>query len=406
MWEGAVAVKGPTTVKGPTAARGSAAVKGPAVVKGLAAAKGPTAVKGLTAGKGPGGLPGKEVRTRLRERALHALKFFSFHPSTPSPMVSNLMETAFFACSTTRPFPILASNGVRNASKVYILDPELSCFIKRLPVISEDIVDGARTMIAALRSRGMIKNITFVDVLGELRLRSLSETETVECLKWWIGVTGGRNGLEISQERSQLLDALVVSVAGPRRTTMKLSDIQTFLKSKTGETIIPTNGPLPSTLLPTSISCSFDRDTLTSAFLWKQLSIVDWLRHLTDPKVAAASPEFDLTKSALWAEQVLSLLVRAWQSLTKPEEKEVIRTLSRMSCIPTSNGLRVPNKAYFSNTDSSNLSGDLPIVTMPSGNVVEGNLELVLQSLGVRKHMNLQIVFNRSDSFLRRIRFT
>ena len=319
-------------------------------------------------------------------------------------MVSNLMETAFFACSTNRPFPIIASDGVRNASEVYILHPEFSGFIKRLPVISEDIIDGARAMITALRSRGMIKNITFVDVLDELRSRPLSETETVECLKWWIGITKDVNFLKVSQERSRLLHALVVSVTGPCERTMKLSDALTFIDSKTSEAIFPINGPLPSTLVPTSITCSFDRHTLTSAFPWRQLSIVDWLRYLTDPKVAAADPEFDVTNSASWAEEVLSVLIRAWPSLVDIDKKGAIRTLSRISCIPTSTGLKVPNQAYFSSTKLLNLFGDLPVVTMPSRAIVEGNLKLVLHSLGVRKHVELQIIFDRSVLSLPRVR--
>jgi len=305
------------------------------------------------------------------------------------------METAFFACSTTRPFPIITSGGVRNASEAYILHLEFSGFIKRLPVISVDIFDGARTMVAALRLRGMIKNITFEDVLDELRSRPLSETETVKCLKWWIGVTKEGNYRKVSRQRSQLLHALVVSVTVPSRT-MRLSYGQTFLKSRTSEAIIPTNGPLPSTLVPTSITCSFDRDTLTSAFLWKQLSIVDWLRHLIDPKVAGANSEFDVTNSVFWAERVLSVLVQAWPSLTKTDENGVIATLSPTPCIPTSTGLEVPNQAYFSNANLLNLFRDLPIVTMPSGAIVEGTMELVLQSLGVRKHVELQVIFDRS----------
>jgi hypothetical protein len=309
------------------------------------------------------------------------------------------MKTAFFACSATRPFPIIASDGVRDASKVYMLHPEFSGFIKRLSVISKDIVDGAGTMIATLRSQGMIKNITFVDVLDELRSRPLSETETVRCLMWWIGFTKG-SYYKVSRERPQLLRALVVSVAGPPEKTMKLSDAQTFLKSKTSEAIIPTNGPLPSTLLPTSITCSFTRDTLTSAFLWKELSTVDWLRHLTDPEVAATNPKFNVTNSASWAEEVLSVLVKAWPSMTETDKKGVIGILSPISCIPTSTGLKVPKQAYFSNVDLLNLFRDLPIATMPSGVIVEGNLELVLRSLGVRQHVEFQIIFDRSVSSL------
>jgi hypothetical protein len=343
--------------------------------------------------KGPGVLPDEEVQTWLRRRALHALKFFTFHPSTPSPVVSNSMEDAFFTCATTHPFSIISSEGVRSASQVHIPDAEFSGFLKRLPVISDDIVNGAKAMIGALRSRGMIKNITFVDVLNELRLRPLSETETVACLKWWIGVAKQGNNSNLLQGRSQLLDALVVSITGPPEKIMKLSDAQTFLNSRAGGAIIPTDGPLPSTLLPTSITRSFDPDVLVSVFPWKQLSIVDWLRHTTDPKVAGANAEFDITHSAPWAERVLSVLARAWPSLAKNAQEEVIKILSPKSCIPTSTGLKKPDQAYFS---SVNLFRDLPIVTMPSGAAVRGTLEKVLQSLGVRKHVELQIIFNRS----------
>ena len=343
--------------------------------------------------KGPGGLPDEEVQTWLRRRALHALKFFTFHPSTPSPVVSSSMEGAFFTCATTHPFSIISSEGVRSASQVHIPDVEFSGFLKRLPVISDDIVNGAKTMIDALRSRGMIKNITFVDVLNELRLRPLSETETIACLKWWISVAKQGNNPNLLPGRSQLLDALVVSITGPPEKIMKLSDAQTFLNSRAGGAIIPTDGPLPSTLLPTSISRSFDPDVLVSVFPWKQLSIVDWLRHATDPKVAGANAEFDITHSAPWAERVLSVLARAWPSLAKNAQEDVIKILSPKSCIPTSTGLKKPDQAYFS---SVNLFRDLPIVTMPSGVVVKGALERVLESLGVRKHVELQIIFDRS----------
>jgi len=179
---------------------------------------------------GPGGLPDEEDQTRLRGRALHALKFFTFHPSTPSRVVSKLMETAFFACATTHPFSIISSVGVRSLSHVHLPNPEFSGFLKCLPLIPEDIAKGAKVMIAVLRSRGMIKKITFVDVLNELRLRPLSETETVECLQWWIGVSLEGSIIKRLQERTQLFDALVVSVSGPPEKTMKLSNTQTFFK--------------------------------------------------------------------------------------------------------------------------------------------------------------------------------
>ncbi|KAH9039973.1 hypothetical protein EDB84DRAFT_1476646 [Lactarius hengduanensis] len=347
---------------------------------------------GAVAVDGPGGLPDAELQAWLRARALHALKFFTFHPSTPSSVVSTSMETAFFTCATTHPFSIISSEGVRSASLVHVPDPDFSGFLKRLPVISEDIVNGAKTMVAALRARGMIKNITFVDVLNELRSRPLSETESVACLKWWISVHKQGSNPNLLQGRSQLLDALVLSISGPPERIMRLSDTRTFLNSRTGGAIIPTDGPLPSTLLPTSVTRSFDPDVLGTVFPWKQLTIVDWLRHVTDPKVAAGNAQFDITLSASWAERVLSVLARAWPSLPKSAQEDVTKILNPMPCVPTSAGLKLPDQAYFA---SVNLFRDLPIVTMPSGVSIKGALEKVLQSLGVRKHVELQIVFDR-----------
>jgi hypothetical protein len=349
---------------------------------------------------GPGGLPDKNVQTRLEGRALYLLKFFTFHPSTPSPVVSDLMNTAFFACATTRSFSIISSYGVRNAVQVYNPNPELSCFFKRLPVLPENIVNGAKVMISTLCKQGMIKSMTFVDVLNELRLHPLSEAETVEYLEWWVGVVNAGKIFESPQGKSQLLDALVVSITGPPEKIMKLSDARTFLNCKTNRSIIPTDGPLPSTLLPTSITSSFDLDALTFVFSWRPLSIVHWLRHVTDPKVAAANAEFDVTLSAHWAERVLSVLAQAWPSMTSIAQNDVIGILCPTSCIPTSTGLKVPNQAYFSNVP---LFKDLPIVTMPSGAVVVGALEKVLQLLGVRRHMDLQIIFERFASSLPRV---
>jgi hypothetical protein len=351
---------------------------------------------GAASAEGPGGLPDAELQAWLRARALHALKFFSFHPSTPSPVVSTSMETAFFTCATTHPFSIISSEGVRSASLVHVPDPEFSGFLKRLPVISEDIVSGAKIMIAALRARGMIKNITFVDVLNELRSRPLSETETIACLKWWINVNKQGSNHNLLQGQSQLLDALVISITGPPERIMRLSDARTFLNSRAGGAIIPTDGPLPSTLLPTSVTRSFDPNVLGTVFPWKQLTIVDWLRHITDPKVVTGNTEFDVTLSASWAERVLSVLARAWPSLSKGTQEDVINILSPISCVPTSAGLKVPTQAYFA---SVSLFRDLPTVTMPSGANIKGALEKVLQSLGVRKHVELQIVFDRSVLF-------
>jgi hypothetical protein len=66
--------------------------------------------------------------------------------------------------------------------------------------------------------------------------------------------------------------------------------------------------------------------------------------------------------------------------------------LAEKSCIPTSSGLQKPELSYFS---SANIFNDLPVVTFTSGGVLKGNMERLLSFIGVRKHVDLQVVFDR-----------
>jgi hypothetical protein len=137
---------------------------------------------------------------------------------------------------------------------------------------------------------------------------------------------------------------------------------------------------------------------------------------VTDPEVATANAKFDITRDAPWADQVLSVLSRAWPSLSKTDREKVVELLSPKNCetceadedddadeackackacIPTSDGLKLPRQAYFSNVESFE---NLPIVSMPSGAKVRGDLKKVLEELGVRRHVKLQIVFDRFAS--------
>lgn len=128
-----------------------------------------------------------------------------------------------------------------------------------------------------------------------------------------------------------------------------------------------------------------------AAFGWRELGIVEWLRHIASPP-APHDAEHDLHLSAQWAERVLGVLARASQSLPKSRQDEVASLLKDHTCIPTSCGLKKPDEAYFQN---AHVFHDLPVVTLPSGAVVKGPMEKLLQTIGVRKHVDLQIVFDR-----------
>ncbi|KAH9901111.1 hypothetical protein C8Q73DRAFT_742765 [Cubamyces lactineus] len=354
---------------------------------------------------GPGGKIDPEVQTSLQNRAIHALKFFTFHPSTPSNVVSAALEEAFFSCilsskfaimSAPKGFPIISSTGVREAANVRYPDPSFAGFVRDLPVVPDEVLIQAKSMVDTLRHRGMIKEITFADVLQELRNRPLSETEMIACFKWWIDMYTKSSQSNLDYFRSELLGAAVLSMEdkdGKAGQIIPLSVVESFLGRRSGSTsaLIPTDGPLPPHLLPVTVSRHFEPQALQSAFGWRELSMVEWLQHLTNPPTPH-DPEHDIEKSEAWAERVLQVISRAWPSMPQGQRAEVAALLRARACVPTSAGLKKPEEAYF---QSAHIFNDLPVIALPSGAAVKGPLEKLLQAAGVRKHVDLQIVFDR-----------
>lgn len=145
-----------------------------------------------------------ELQSWLTNRAIHLLKFFTFHQSTPSADVSSLMEQAFFSCSTG--FRLISTNGIQDIADIRLPDPQFSSFLKDLPVLPEQVLSAARPMVTALQNRKLIKDVMFSDVLKELDKRPLAEDESIACLTWWISL----NKDAASAERLQSIQSKLV----------------------------------------------------------------------------------------------------------------------------------------------------------------------------------------------------
>lgn len=331
--------------------------------------------------------PDPQLGDWLRDRFLHVLKFFTFHVSTPSSDVARFLEAAFFGCSTS-PLKVLSTTGARDASDVRAPDPIFLQFLKHLPVLPDPVLSSAPVAFRALRSKGLIADITFHDVLAELRRHPLNEEELVACLKWWVGIGQQDSTLHATHIRTELFNATVLSLgSGKDAKVIPLSIVQYFIHQR----MIPLDGPLPDTLLPLNVTKHFTQEELKS-FGWRELSILDWMRHISRPDVMNTHPTQDITKSPEWAERVFIVLARAWPSLSKESQEMIKAILAEKPCIPTSSGLQKPELSYFS---SANIFNDLPVVTFTSGGVLKGNMERLLSFIGVRKHVDLQVIFDR-----------
>ena len=331
------------------------------------------------------------LQKRLYNKAGHNLRFFTFRESTPSPIVSNEIRSAFFNCGVQgQPFPVISSAGVRSALDVRVPNPVLSAFPKKLPVFPEELLDSSGLMVSTLQERGMLKDIMFQDVLDELQERTLSEEETVACLQWWINMSP-QEPVEINDIRQRLLDAMHVTINSSGDGDgwiISVKEIQTFLHPQND--VLPTDGPLPSHLLPISISQKFDPVQLQKSFQWRELTVLDWAWHIVDPMVYIQRIEFNIVESPFWAERVLQVLSKCWPTLSRDEKTDVNGLFSTITCIPTSAGMKKPRQAYFSN---ASIFDNLPVVNLPSG--VQIKLKEVLDDLGVWKYVEPKVVYNQ-----------
>ena len=333
----------------------------------------------------PGSQPLPKSHDHLHWRFLHVLKFFTFHRSTPSPKVAELLRDSFYECdaSTLR---LLSSVGVRAASDIKAFDPQVAKFLNSLPMLSEHVGPEATRNIPDPHK---ISHVTIDDVLRALHGHPLSEEELILCLRWWLGLRRGDSSLSAAE----LLSVVAFGDAGG--TEYSLSQTECFLDREGLGVQIPRNGPLPMSLIPFNISAHFTLAELTNLG-WRKLTVVEWFQYISRADVMLEDPVYDFTKSLDWAECVLYTLSRAWSSLSDEVRSAVKTVFEGTDCIPTSHNLRHPGGSYlpFAN-DILFRKLDLPVVTLTARSPLDGELRNFLSFIGVQTNIPLELLLDR-----------
>ena len=282
--------------------------------------------------------PPAELQNTLHQQFFHILKFFTFHHSTPSAKVAQLLKVAFYGCSTT-PLKLLSSAGVRSAPEIKACDLALAKFLKYLPILPQYVIQGCPHFIEALPGQHKISLITFLDVLQDLCKHSLNQEELVACLQWWLSRKDGS-----VHNTAQLLSEIILGNANG--TPLPLSSVKYFIGSESLDSRIPLDGPLPASLMPLDITKGFNPTDLMG-FGWQEFTTVDWLRHISQPEVMSADPTHDFTRSIEWAERVLSVLSAVWSSPSDELHSLAKLIFGSKKCIPTSHGLCYPEESFL-----------------------------------------------------------
>ncbi|KDE08540.1 hypothetical protein MVLG_01317 [Microbotryum lychnidis-dioicae p1A1 Lamole] len=331
-----------------------------------------------------------EQKKRLQERALHLMRFFTYTPSTPQEIVSTLTEAAFFQSNANTSITLISQLGPTSASKVRLPNPALT-FIKGIPVVPELVSSGAPRVMGILREKGLVKDISLEDILNDLASHPLTIAEASDAFRWWLSLAANRSYSPSLLAR--LKDSAMLSLSD--RTTeeeriLPLSAFQTYLNPQT----ITPDLPLPDHTLPFELTRRFQGADLARVFEFTELTSLDWARHVVSPACTGAkiSAETNVLVSPPFAEKFLMTISRGWSTLSTSRQHELSTLMAPLRFMPTRQGQKLASESYF---PSVVLFEDLPIVTLPSGTAVKGALEKVLLALGVRRHVELQLVFTR-----------
>ncbi|KAL9545961.1 hypothetical protein MBANPS3_006886 [Mucor bainieri] len=337
------------------------------------------------------------AKIMLEKRAAHALHSFTFQHSTPSSIVSKLQEEQFFA-SCKVPLDVITSHGVQpvaiarsvpdySSVKGSEMTQLLDGFVKTIPTITRVIQADCKESIAKLAQYSLLVPLGFNDVLKELDTRSLDEKEMVCCIKWWFKCN--KNDECIPQQtrdhvvnnpsaRQRFLDAAIMH-RGQEQGLLQLSRTRWFLNPKT----IPVDMPLPQDTMPITVSAGLPQpDMIRFLGNMGELTIVHWVQF-----IAQSRAELETSKD--FAERVLVVASKGYvHAPSSKTQADLVHTLQAKRCMPTRFGMKLPQDAYFA---SVKLFDDLPIVDFSKKSIND----VFLTALGVRKHVELQMVFDR-----------
>lgn len=334
----------------------------------------------------------EDTQKRLLSKFIHLARVFSFTLSTPSPIVSEIMKAAFFSAAPSSDLTVLSTQGPLPVKSVRQPEPSLQAFLKTTPVLSEDVAKEAPQFAKDLQGWRLLREMEMGDVTSELRSRALTLEELQAALKWWITLT--HSPTFHPSMHSAFVDAAMFSTTDDKigERIISLSTIRFYL---TASKTLLQRAPPPPEALPTPVARAFKQTDLQRVFGWTDMPMDKELQYLLSPQITgnASLSDVNMLKSPDFAEDVFNTISRNWSNTKEFTLEAVASILKQTPCLPSTAGLMRPPDVYFDNINSLQL--DLPVVQFSSKTPIRGNLEKLLCSTGVRRHVDLQIIFTK-----------
>ena len=317
-------------------------------------------------------------------QATHVANQFVFRESTPSPVLGQTIEDAFWICTHNASIEVLSTSGVIPSHQVRIAPKDLS-FMDSIPTLPQELVSDAKDFVKRLTDFGLVTDITVSDIKRELEANTLRPKQVVEFLAWL-----GRRAASGQLDPSSIQSILRVAVANDEDDTgnptrlLVFAEINGYLNPQK----VSANMPLPSSVVPYKFTKTMGYHEL-EGLGWTQLQIVPWTRWVVENarNRNVLSGEEDITSNPSFSAQAMHLISKQWDQLSDSSKQTIINLLMPQTVMPTKLGMKRPTETYFA---SVRLFDDLPVV-----DGLKNVKDKFLAALGIRKTVELGVIFER-----------
>lgn len=342
-----------------------------------------TKIERLTSAAGRRKVTPEDV-SAVMPSAIHIYRQFAYSESTPSSKVGGFIEEAFWTCNQKASIDVLSTRGVLPSSQVRVATEDLS-FVDGIPVIPDELMEKALEFLTKLRDYGLLSDITTGDIKKELESQALTEKQVTELVKW-AATKVARQDMDAAVVQG-LFDGTIAGISeeylpSSSSPVLQLGQVKTFVNSAK----IPVDLPTPPQTIPFRFTKGLSPSQLQSIG-WEELQVVPWVRWIIESDGHGFGDGKSLTATPAVASQVLPVISRSWDALSQSSKQTIQELFIPRTVIPTKLGMKKPPQAYFGNVK---LFDDLPTIVG-----LQGVKEKFLSSLGVRKTVELGVVFER-----------
>ncbi|CAF1632161.1 unnamed protein product, partial [Rotaria sordida] len=273
---------------------------------------------------------------------------YSFQQSVPNNEIGSILVDGFFSSNKDLLVPVKRSPTDINLSLI----PSIQAYITTnskyihsflsLPLVPYEL--SQNSLFQILKDRNLIIEVDNKLIESIITTTILLSNQFIEFLHWLF------NQNNIDKQYIKHLLSIVRFRETNNSSIIRLEQLKNYDNFN-----ISTIIPLPSHILPASVATYLSREELQKQLSLTPFTLKDFLHYyLCQNQLYLFTKENTSTC-------LLHIISKYSGQLNKTEWNKLKTTLSTITCIPTNQGMKIPNESYI---PSSILSSDLPIITL------------------------------------------